>query len=372
MTPRQSDQREPRRGTQAAVVRVLGLFDWVVEDPHNRGRSALTCPRFALPYRVDLLSDECTKLEIISSATASIHLKIRDVIEHRSGVKVDRFLRALPRASRTDLTLAFLEDQLTAPSWMRRRGVWPWARQPLAGISCWWAEELRMGTRSPGEVRAVMEGVDKLFVFSRNQVAIFTAAGVPAEKIVPVAFGVDPAFYRPRTSHHRFQVFAAGIDRGRDWPTLAEAARLLPHVQFDVVTHPHVADQVNAPPNFRVHSPVDLDTHRASLASADVVVVPTHELAYPTGQSVMLEGMASGACVAVTATDAMSEYIADGEWNLAMPPGDPHGVADVIQRAVEDAELRRAIGMGGRRAVEERFTFVRMWDSIRKELRALL
>ncbi|URI28719.1 D-inositol-3-phosphate glycosyltransferase (fragment) [Micrococcus luteus] len=214
-----------------------------------------------------------------------------------------------------------------------------------------------------------MEGVDRLLMFSSNQVRIFTDAGIDPKRLHPVLFGVDERFYHPSKEPRRFQVLAAGVDRGRDWQTLVEAARLLPHIRFELYTRPETVAPLAVPSNMTVHAPVGIDEHRHNLQSSDLVVVPTHDLAYPTGQSVMLEAMASGACVAVTATEAMADYQDDGVSTLALPLHDPEGVASVIEMPIEDAALRRQIAESGRAAIEERFTFTRMWDEIRQVVR---
>lgn len=351
---------------------ILGLFAWSPPDGFVVKGSDLHDPDFPLPYRADLLTAADTHLQVLPNAVHPLHCKVRDVVEHRTGVRLDRWIRSAGAARRADAVLAFLEAELAAPSWARRHRVGPWASTPLVGISCWWAEELVREQRQPAEVRRVMEGVDRLVVFSTNQVEIFAKAGVDPAKIRPVKFGVDETFYRPAEGPMRFQVLAAGVDRGRDWETLLAAAHRLPGVRFDLFTTPASVVGLAVPPNLTVHAPVDIERHQQNMQAAEVVVVPTHDLAYPTGQSVMLEGMASGACVAVTETSAMAEYIQDGTSNLALPLHDPEGVARVIEEAVMNAELRARVGEGGRRAVETRFTFTRMWEEMRDIIRQVI
>lgn len=362
---------------------VLGLFDWSTpasggahgssssDRPH--ASPALRDPGFPLPYRADLLPRSAPlSLRLVPPATGRAHRKLRDVIEHRSGVRMDLMVRGAPRALHADAVLAFLEPQLTALSWAHRRGLPPYASRPAVGISCWWAQELASGTRPGAEVARVMEGIDRLLVFSSNQREIFADAGIDPERIAPVLFGADHTYFTPVRVEPRFDVLAVGVDRGRDWDTLVAAARELPQHRFDIVTGPGRIPEADLPDNVTVHPPTDFATYRDHLGAARLVVVPTFDLAYPTGQSVLLEAMASGRCVVVTGTDAMREYIDDGRWNLSVPPRDPVALAAAISAALADDALRERVGRGAREAVEERFTFERMWGSVGELIRQAL
>ena len=187
---------------------------------------------------------------------------------------------------------------------------------------------------------------------------------------------VDPHWYAPTapaeessTQERPVQILASGVDRGRDFDTLAEAARLLPDLSFTVVTQ--VGRVKNPPPNMVLLPPVSPDEHRRLLQSAELVVVPTHDLAYPTGQSVLLEAMACGRPVAVTRTEAMDEYIRDGVANLAMPHADAAGVARVIEGAMQDVDLRRRLGTEARRLTSESWNFQSTWHQVGSVLRTL-
>ena len=64
--------------------------------------------------------------------------------------------------------------------------------------------------------------------------------------------------------------------------------------------------------------------------------------------TVVLEGMAAGVPVVATDTGGHVEYLRDGREGLLHRPGDIHGLAQVLRRASEDAELRRRVAAGAR------------------------
>lgn len=352
---------------ESADLRVAGLF---LKDrllPGNR------LSRFAtglLPYRADLLRDKSTNLRVLDHAWHPAHRKVRDVVEHRGGFAVDTQLRSWRTVRSADVVLAVLEPEATLPSLMKQRSLPPYRKKPIVVLSCWWGEELLHGTgERKARILQIIEGVDKVIVLSRNQLEVFQAAGVPAEKVVAVGFGVDTDFYSPSVGQEkRFEVLAAGVDRGRDFETLIEAAKLIPDVRMDIFTQPGRFGSLPIPPNVTVHGRVTAEEHRENLRGAELVVVPTHDLAYPTGQSVLLEASACGSAVAVTSTAAMAEYIRDRETAFALPLHDAEGMAAVIGSAMQDDRLRRDVAQRGRDAVLAEFNFAAMWSSVRQVL----
>ncbi|KJL31155.1 glycosyltransferase family 4 protein [Microbacterium azadirachtae] len=349
-------------------LRVLGLFDHAgMGRDQRRERGA---ERIAGPYRVDLLAAHGIDLVTVPPARAALHLKLRDVAEHRSGVAQDLALRGARHAFRADAVLCLLEDKAVLPAALRRRRIPPYARPPIVAVSCWWAEEILHGSdEQRRRIARTARALDAIVVFSQNQAEAFARIGV-ADKVVPVPFGVDEAWYTPAEPvRPRLQVAAMGIDRGRDYLTLVDAARLTPEIRYDLFTQPERFAEIPLPPNVAVHAPVPMPAHRDNLRAADLVIVPTYDLAYPTGQSVLLEAMACGRCTAVTRTAAMAEYLDDGRSNLALPLHDPEGVARVVRRAIGDPGLRHRVGDAARAEVETRLTFDRTWARVAEVLR---
>ncbi|QHC60066.1 glycosyltransferase family 4 protein [Rathayibacter sp. VKM Ac-2760] len=349
-------------------LRILGLFlkhSSILArpgEPYLRGR---------LPYRADLLRDSETRLLAKGHAARPAHVKLRDVAEHRSGLALDTQLRSLRAVASADAVLAVLEPEAEFPALLRRAGLPPYARTPLVVLSCWWAEELRTGT--PERRRRVLRaaaGVDRILVLSANQREVFARHGVDERRVVPIGFGVDADYYAPGPERpKRFEVLAAGVDRGRDFGTLVAAAARLPHRRFDLFTMPERIAGLALPPNVLLHAPVPVGEHRENLRDAALVVVPTHERAYPTGQSVLLEASGCGTAVAVTRTAAMADYLDDGVTALGLPLHDPAGVAAVIEAALGDDPRRARIAEAGRARVLAEANAERMWAEVRAVLR---
>ncbi len=353
-------------------IRVLGLFENGDEGGHRSVRG--DSPRHPLAYGAEFLHGDGLQLLRVEPARSRVHRKVRDVVEHRSGLAVDRTVRAARAAASADAVFAFLEREGAFASRLRAGGLWPMRGTPLLVLSCWWAEELRTGTREQRDrIRRDAAGMDRLFVLSRNQVEIFDEHGIPAERVQPLRFSVDARWCSPDPEVPRDQdVVAIGLDRGRDFVTLLEAARQLPDAAFHILTTPGRLDPASLPPNVRLEPMAHGDDYVRWLRSARVVAVPTYELAYPTGQSVLLEASAAGACVAVTDTPAMRDYVDPGRTALTMPLSDPAGVAEVLARALSDEDLRNRVGAEARRTVVQQFAYPGMWTDVREAVRELV
>ena len=71
--------------------------------------------------------------------------------------------------------------------------------------------------------------------------------------------------------------------------------------------------------------------------------------------NVYVEAMSCGCPVIAGNTGGAPEAVMDGETGFLVPPGDTDAVAGAIDRLLSDGELRRRMGMGARKRVEEYF-----------------
>jgi alpha-maltose-1-phosphate synthase len=71
----------------------------------------------------------------------------------------------------------------------------------------------------------------------------------------------------------------------------------------------------------------------------------------------VLEAMASGTPVIVSAIGGVPEIVRDGETGFLVPPGDVHALRDRMQRLLQDPTLAARLGSNARQHVLERFTW---------------
>jgi glycosyltransferase involved in cell wall biosynthesis len=96
----------------------------------------------------------------------------------------------------------------------------------------------------------------------------------------------------------------------------------------------------------------------AAMRSLDIVVHASTQ-PEPFGM-VIIEGMASGTAVIVSAAGGAAELFEEGENALSHPPGDAVALARQIERLAESGELRRKLGLAGRETAERLYPGSRM------------
>lgn len=316
------------------------------------------------PYGIDKLGALGYELAEVKSAGHCLHRKARDVVEHRTGMPLDKTLRSAPRAWKSDLVLAFLEREALTAAALARRGVPPYANRPLAMICCWLADELReMPSESRRRAASRYKGVDLTIVFSENQIDILVDAGFPEGSVEAVPFGFADETFTPQPFDARSpSITAVGFDRGRDYATLMEAVRGT-NLRIDLYCKPENIAGLHLPNSVEFHGVVPFDRYRQAVSSAQIVAVPTREMAYPSGQTVALEAGATGACLVLTKTPALSEYFTDGT-ALLCAPGDVQSWREALLRAAEDSELRERLGAAAADHIRSRFTYTQMWKRV--------
>lgn len=317
----------------------------------------------AWPYGVEALEDRGYALTSPRSQPRSL-ARIGRAIDHRLNMPATLAVRGAAEAARSELVLALLERQGLGPSWAKRHGVPPYSGRPLVVWSCWLADQLaRSSSDARRDIARAYAGADLIVHLSTLETEVFLDAGWSAEQLFAMTYGVASDFYTPGEASRDLDVVAVGQDRGRDYATLFEAVDGL-DLTVDVVCRPENLAGLTAPTNVRVHGTVDHARYRDLLRRAKILVVPTREMAYPTGSSVALEAASCGACVVVTGTAPMREYFSDGETGILVPVGEPDALAAALLGAMADDGLRTRLGEAARRSVVDRFNTRHMWHEI--------
>lgn len=104
-------------------------------------------------------------------------------------------------------------------------------------------------------------------------------------------------------------------------------------------------------------------------AAMDVMVSPSIQPdPFPTS---VLEAMACAKPVVAAAHGGPTEMVIDGETGFLVPPGNVDALAVALRTLIDDEDLRRAMGLAGRRRMEEHFSieeFIGSFESLYDEL----
>jgi glycosyltransferase involved in cell wall biosynthesis len=291
--------------------------------------------------------------------------RIVDAIEYRVGYPIAEPLTALARIRTSDICLAMFEDHAAVVAKLRKAGFFQGSRPKLVVVACWLAQHAISGSaRTRVTYARRLADVELVICFSANQrMILWQRLGIPLERIAVVPFGADTDFFDPSLATDEEYVFAAGGDRGRDYLTLA-AALADGRVPTRVVAWKFTVARIDWPSSVDLKGSVDHLEYRRLLAGASVVVVPNHVLAYPTGQSVLVEAMAMGKACVATDSPALRDYIDHGRNGLLVRAGDEHSLRAAIDRLLASPALRQDLGQAARADVVARFNRRSMWADI--------
>ena len=328
-----------------------------------------------LPYRIDHLESHGLRLHWTDALHQPGWVSSRPahLLARAEGVAVPFAQAALMARTMATapVTLAMFESEANAVAAVRR--AWPARRRSaLAVVTCWLAHVLAPASRGRrAGYRWAYEAVDRLYYFSANQGPVLADhLGLGVDRLRYIPFGVDDETFRPLGEPDGDYVLVVGRDSGRDWPTLLQAVEGI-DMTVKLCCRPRDLAGQRVPANVEMLGYVDRDLYRDLLGRARVVAIASRPLLYPSGQSVLLEGMAMGRTVVVTQTAALSGYVTDGVSALAVPPGDPGALRQRIIEAAADDGLRRDVGSAGRASVEHSFNARAMWAAIASDLRKL-
>ncbi|QRZ61211.1 glycosyltransferase [Rothia sp. ZJ932] len=324
------------------------------------------------PYGIDKLKNFDFEITEKKPAEHKLHVKIRDFFEHRYNTPIDKTIRSLFLAYQSDVVLAFLENEALFASWMKSKGIKPYADKPLAVLVCWLADDLEKMSPSQAqkEVRKY-SGVDLFFVFSQNQVEILARHGIPKDKIKSVNFGFAPGLFSTRNFHLRSgNMVAVGVDRGRDYNLLVNALKGT-DIIIDLYTKPEVYASLPQSSQIIFKGLVTYDKYREILATAKAVIIPSKLMAYPSGQTVAIEAGGTGAPVLISQTPALSQYF-NSTNSLQYTPGDEEDLREQLIRMDSDDALRESLSQEIGRDMHSNFTYEQMWQTISSEILNLL
>ena len=139
--------------------------------------------------------------------------------------------------------------------------------------------------------------------------------------------------------------FVLSIGRtSRDWDTLLRAApRFAAPLHLVAGREDRLPLPLPLPPNVQIHRDLPLEEGHAMMRRAAVVAIPLLPSERSTGQVVLFEAMALGKPVVATRAPGTIDYLRDGENGLLVEPGDAPGLADAINRLLQDPALAARI-----------------------------
>lgn len=221
-------------------------------------------------------------------------------------------------------------------------------------------------------------GITRILMHSRRQVEVARQQlGLDESKLAFVPYFADPDFWAPPAAGggEADLVATAGREH-RDYATLAAACSDLPLRVVVAAGSFHSPGAPWRPPvrwpdNFELRPMLGRVALRELFARASVIAVPVLDTDFQAGVTTLLEAMAMGKAVVVTATDGQRDIVQDGETGVLVPPDSPGAMRDAIRSLLDDRRRRARLGANARHAVETQFSLNVYASSIASHLEEL-
>jgi glycogen synthase len=242
----------------------------------------------------------------------------------------------------------------------------------------WKEEQLGRSYRlSAWAERVALEAADRVIAVStQSREEILAYFGIPPERVVVIHNGIDPEVWKPLPAHAtrraygiegRYILFVGRASRQKGMVHLMDAMKYVdPDVQLVCCAgaadspeiEQEIAARVSQTPRclwisswLREEQYIELYSHCTVFACPSV---------YEPFGIINLEAMACERPVVASAVGGIPEVVVPEKTGLLVPPADPRALADALNRVLRDPALGRAMGLAGRRRVEEHFS----WTSI--------
>lgn len=223
----------------------------------------------------------------------------------------------------------------------------------------------------------IADRVDLFLACSQIQVNFLRQyLGLPASKVKFIWDHTDTKFFSPGAlprQNSRPQIVSVGLEQ-RDYRTLATATA---NLDVDVKISGFSKDASVLSKTFPKSLPANM--HRQFYPwpelvqlyqTADVVVVSLHENRYAAGVQALMEAMACGCAIVVTATEGLKSYLDAGSV-LSIQPGDSEAMQRAILQCLNDPEEAAVRAQRGYQIAQERYQMERYVQEIAEELQSL-
>jgi glycosyltransferase involved in cell wall biosynthesis len=211
-------------------------------------------------------------------------------------------------------------------------------------------------------LRWLLGGADAIITLSHVQKAQLEKR-LPAlrGRIFFVPLGVDVRYHKPVYVGRKRYLLSVGRDNGRDYRTVFETARLLPEVRFEIVCSPrNLIGLGPVPANVEICFDLPQSQVYAKFSEAAALLLMTHDDAHEdgsdcSGQTVLVEAMASGLPIIASRKAYITDYVTDGADALLVDFYDPKDI--VLKLAMlEDGALAERLARHARASAEKRFS----------------
>ncbi len=225
-------------------------------------------------------------------------------------------------------------------------------------------------------IRACVNELDAIACLSRVQEQELRNLLGVTMPLFFVPLGVDQKYYAYARDGRKDFILSGGRDNGRDYATFMKVAEALPQQKFVLFCNPRNLVGVSQIP-FNVEVCYDIDTAEARdlYQTAKLLLLTTHPDGYQdgsdcSGQTVLLDAMASGVPVIATRKAYLRDYVTDGQDALIAESGSIESIVSKIT-LLDTVQMRERMALRAREKVEQLFTSEKMAQNLAQVFKKL-
>jgi glycosyltransferase involved in cell wall biosynthesis len=283
----------------------------------------------------------------------------------------------------------FLEKLITRPALSRYRACRELARGATSGefdlivthlplVTCWTETFCRRRRKCPHVafafnftdlptgprlvlMRRAFQRLDRVIVFSSFERTLYSDYfGIPESRIDVIPWRIqDPRVQRLRSGNDAAttagpiptgssETISAVGSQGRDYATLFDAMRRLPHIRLVLVAGAKNLQGLDPPTNVEVRQNIPLAEAEAVLRESRFVVVPLRDSQTACGHVTIVYSMFEERAVVATDSAALAEYVIPNRNGILVKPRDAQALANAIGHLWGNPEEAHRMGAAGR------------------------
>jgi glycosyltransferase involved in cell wall biosynthesis len=209
-------------------------------------------------------------------------------------------------------------------------------------------------------MRWAFKSLDRLIVFSTFEKTFYSDHfGVPGERFQMIPWRIrDPrarsrqsessqSLSKPNSLEAAEMICAVG-SQGRDYATLLEAMRQLPHIPLVLVASAKNLRGLDPPPNVEVRLNIPLAEAEDVMRRSRFVVTPLLSSQTACGHVTIIYSMFEERAVVATESAALTDYIFPGRNGVSVKPQDSRALARAIEELWNNPTEARRLGAAGR------------------------
>jgi glycosyltransferase involved in cell wall biosynthesis len=207
-------------------------------------------------------------------------------------------------------------------------------------------------TRLPSNKKTIMfrlglKRADRLVTFSNVEREVYSRTfHLPKNRFDFVFWGANAPTVSDRNNYKEYVSSIGG--NARDYATLMEAARRLPHIPFVVVGRPESLLGLSVPPNVTKYVNTPLDFAMSLLKHSRFMVLPLDSSEVPCGHVTIVAAMHLEKAMIVTASSGVDDYVKADNNAIVCAGQDPDSMAAAIKKLWTDPDLCARLGASGK------------------------